>query len=209
MHKCINTLQNETLFGKLKKTHPSSQDDELPALTGSNRLFQRTTVYTPNSGKSERSTRQYPPTDQPTAQPRAKTPIFRVRAKRNQIKFQTTATTSQWQWPDRPDQWHFHISPTFRSALLTRTRMRTNIVTRATRVAVRDSARACAHLNRAPHYDSNLNSTGGTDELVTSSSSNHVDSGASSLNTSGNLILWQSLFINVAVMIIVAKLIAT
>lgn len=38
----------------------SSQDDQPPALTGSNRLFQTTTMYIPNSGKSERSKRHVP-----------------------------------------------------------------------------------------------------------------------------------------------------
>lgn len=70
-----------------KETHLTSQYDPPPALTGSNHLFQTTTVYIPNSGKSERSKRR---DLQPVHVPN--TPI--IYARKNEIKFQTTATST-------------------------------------------------------------------------------------------------------------------
>lgn len=100
----------------LNKKTDSNQDDQLPALTGSNRLFQRTTVYIPNLGKSERSTRHYPSTDRPTDHPttRAKTPdISRAREEKPNKVPNNSDDQRLMAAASSNDQWHSRVfSPT-------------------------------------------------------------------------------------------------
>lgn len=133
----------------------SSQDDQPPALTGSNRLFQTTTMYIPNSGKSERSKRHVPRS--------VHVPKSRLFTRRK-IKYIVPNNNGNWQRQPRAND-----RRTAHYLIGTVSRCQTRACARSMR---RRRAVQITHETTC-YYDSNLNSTEGTDELVTSS--NHAD----------------------------------
>lgn len=179
----------------------SSQDDQLPALTGSNRLFQTTTMYIPNSGKSERSTR-HENSHRYTC--RKKIPIIYTQ-KVKCIKFQTNkwqlaAATMREKWPASQ---HARIDSIRTSNFaLSNARARAIGYAPCRPITVRVSARTTT----IPQFEL---STGGTDELVTSSNhQDHADSGAYSAHSSNPLERTRQLLLGIVTMIIAKFVVA-